>query len=204
MKKVFKKIVATVLTAAMAMGVGAPAFAMDEVQYDAPKTVMSYLTDEMGNVTPIEGVLVDSPQALSNDEYVANYEFLLPLSAVSKQLSATGTDSSVSVRANTKIYYQTQNTPTEYKLTAVEGSWTVLDGTVSVVSANLSYVCRNLLFGSGQFKSHSNISNNFYYATGFGTFVPETDVCTVGATLTMNLKHASSSYTWQLQNYAVD
>ena len=174
MKKTIKKIFATILTAVMAMSVGMPAFAEDNVDV-IPETMVSYLTDEAGNVTVLEGTLVETPILLSDGEYSATYEYEVATSALDNDKTTTGTDNSVSVRARTTIHYQTQNSPTEYKLTAVEGYWTILDNSVSVTNSSLTYVCRNLLSGRGQYNSISNVNNNFYYATGFGTFIPQID-----------------------------
>lgn len=207
MKKKFTKIIAMVLTVTMMFSVAIPVFANEPVIVnEIPETVVSYLSDEDGNVITIEGVMVERPIALAADEYAVTYLYALPKSALTTgHTTLEGEDNSISVQAELTIHFTTKNDPTEYLLTQVQGSWSLLDSSVTVLGNSVAYHCIGLLpVPTKQTKTYRNVRNSFGYYTGFTNYVSSVDGGLVGAQIDFELQHGSSTWDWSLPNYVID
>lgn len=170
----------------------------DNLNFEIPQTMTGYLLDEAGSLVTVTGYLVTqediSLYGLLDDETNLTYAFTL-YSGPNYTLTAEDTDGSMSVRVYLTIRYTTQNTPTEYLLTNVSGSWDILDSKVTVYNAELTYGCSGILpFPTTQSATHT-VTNNFNYNTGFTDYIIQ-NYGYMGANINLYLRMGSQR-TWE-------
>ena len=209
MKTKFKRTIIIILTATLSLLLITPAFATENVNItvnEIPETMVSYLTDEKGNVIIIEGVMVDKPMTVSDNEYAVTYSYALPKSLLaSGSLPIEDQDPSISLQAELTIYFERINIPYEYLLTHVEGSWELLDSSVTILNKTMAYHCSGALpILTGQSETVQNITHYFYYYTWFTDYVSSAGTALVGAQMDFRLQHGSSVWNWSLPNYILD
>lgn len=145
-----------------------------------------------------------------NDEFSKTYLISLEdkyIQALSGNNYKEKWDSSLGVKADLTVYYNTKGTtPEEYLLTKVSGGWTIADTSISLSNREVYYVSEGS-FPQPVYNQHSTktpTTNSFNYNTGFTKYVAE-DFSLVGATSKVTLKRGTSStWTLTLPNNIVD
>lgn len=193
-----RKVLSVLLVLACLM-MGTTAFAADLGQETIPQTMTGYLYDDEGNCIEVIGHLVETNSISMfsmDDNLSATYEFnLLATSFQSNPVSSpdSGYVSTVYLTVN---YYVDGGS---YLLSSVSGSWTISDASASVTSAYVNYQCtdEDMSYQTGS----RSVSNNFYVATGFSTYVSGRGV-SVGASLSLSYRMGSSrTWSFTLPNY---
>ena len=108
-------------------------------------------------------------------------------------LTSSEYDSSLSVKVFLTINYKTRNTPTEYLLTSVSGRWHIVDKKVSVTNAELTYGCSGAFPFPTTQTATKNVSNNFYYPTGFSNYITQY-MGVMGANLNLDLQMGATRH----------
>jgi hypothetical protein len=157
---------------------------------NAPVPIASgRLTFEDGTCCDIEGKLVSTNTQCrsSSPIHELTYQFdILASNIQDASLTVSQLDDTVSSRVYLTIYYSSQNSPTEYLLTAVSGYWELKDSRVSVESATVTYGCSGFFpTATTQHAWDVPVSNNFTCYTGFTNFV-NANGGVMGAHLTVN------------------
>lgn len=168
------------------------------------KTLQASLVDSQGCEIKVTGYLLNEETFKatgSQSEQKVTYYYPLYVSKGSGSFTEEGSDGALAATAYLTIYYETQNTPTEYLLTKVSGSWVIHDSSVIYTGATLDYGC------VGSFPQHSSeqtgsrsVGNPFSINTGFSKYTTEYGGV-LGANLYVNLQIGSSrKWTLHLQN----
>lgn len=176
---------------------------------DMPSRIEAYLIADSGEVMSVIGQKVDLSQeiselsASSSSEESSTYVFSL-YSNPSYTLTANEMDGSLSVRVYLTIKYTTRNSPAEYLLTNVSGSWEILDSRVSITKAELEYGCTGFYPSYAEQSGSKEVSNNFSYDTGFTKYIiPEGGV--LGSYLTLDLLMGQTrQWDFVIKNYLFD
>ncbi|XCB30316.1 hypothetical protein RQN30_02480 [Arcanobacterium hippocoleae] len=190
----FKKLLLLTLTLLFCM-IPINVSATEHLISSAPQKLEAVLVSDTGETFNVTGEKINTLTTLYNanlydEDESATYKFTL-YSNQSNSLTASEYDGSRSVEAFLTINYKTQKTPTEYLLTSVSGHWNILDQRVSVTNAELTYGCSGATpFPTTQIKTR-NVSNNFYYSTGFSNYVTQI-YGNMGANLNLDLQMGSA------------
>ena len=170
---------------------------------ESSEPVYGVLTSEDGEQILIEGRVFDSMQTRAGNAGSVTYEFAIPASVARANGSTTvdSPDSGYASHVYLTISYQMRNTPTEYLLTGVSGSWTIEDPNVAVLSTSLTYGCTGWFPAyASQQNTKNNVSNPFSYSTGFSKYILA-DGAVMGANLTLNyLMGSSRQWSFTLTN----
>lgn len=174
-----------------------------------PSEIEAYLISDSGEVFSVIGQKVDLLQevnefsAWSPSEGSATYVFSL-YADPSYTLTANEMDGSLSVRVYLTIKYTTRNSPTEYLLTNVSGSWEILDSRVSVTKAVLDYGCSGFYPSYTQQSASKEVSNGFNCDTGFTKYVVA-EGGVLGSYLTLDLLMGQTrEWDFRIKNYLFD
>lgn len=196
MKKVFSLLLAVVMV------LTCPITAL-AASVDSNEPVYGVLMSEDGEQILIEGRVCDTMQTRTGDAGSVTYEFAIPASVARTNGSTTvdSPDSGYASHVYLTISYKMQNTPTEYLLTGVSGSWTIEDSNVAVLSTSLTYGCTGWFPAyASQEDTKTNVSNPFSYSTGFSKYIIA-DGAVMGANLTLNyLMGSSRKWSFTLTN----
>lgn len=132
-----------------------------------------------------------------NSEFEESYRVDLYERAGSSTLTTekSASDGSLAVTAYLTVRYQ-ETDDGSVLLNAVYGRWTNSDRNVHITSATLRYGCVGFGYASSQYRELS-VANNFNYNTGFTQWV-NSGACTMGANLTLGLRHGPNGSTWTL------
>ena len=175
----------------------------------APDTISAMLINEDGEAVEIIGQKLEanpstpcmaSPASLPQPQSTI-YEFEITRAALETgDTSRQGTDGSVSVRINARIFYNIDNTTgvPKYCLTRATGNWTILDSSVTVTNASVKVNCYDS-FVSWQTATYDDVSNYYSIYTGFTNYVPNNPPYSmVGSQTTVDLKmtKGNSTRTW--------
>ena len=146
----------------------------------------------------IQGRMCDSAQTRNGNAGSVTYEFAIPASAVPSNGSTTidSPDGGYSSHVFLTINYAMRNSPTEYKLTNVSGSWIIEDPRVGVWSTSLTYGCSGL-FPSAvtQQNTIEHVGNPFSISTGFSSYITA-DFGVMGANLTIEYMMGARRWTF--------
>lgn len=170
---------------------------------DGREPVYGVLTSEDGEQILVEGRVCDTMQTRAGDAGAVTYEFAIPASVArtNGSTSVDSPDSGYVSHVYLTINYKMRNTPTEYLLTSVSGSWTIEDPNVAVLSTSLTYGCSGWFPAiATQEDTKNNVSNPFSYNTGFSKYIIA-DGAVMGANLTLNyLMGSSRKWSFTLTN----
>lgn len=160
-----------------------------------PQTMRATLVSDTGETFNVVGEKINTfaaPYGVSTYDENATYKFML-YSDKFNSLTSSEYDSSLSVKVFLTINYKTRNTPTEYLLTSVSGRWHIVDKNVSVTNAELTYGCSGAFPSPTTQTATKNVSNNFYYPTGFSNYVTQY-VGAMGANLNLDLQMGATRH----------
>ena len=194
-----KKVLSCLLIAIIIFTFPSAAFA---VSVDSSEPVYGIVTWDDGTQITIQGRVCDSMQTRAVNAGSVTYEFAVPASAVPSNGSTTidSPDAGYASHIYLTISYAMRNTPTEYKLTGVSGSWIIEDPRTAVWTASLTYGCSGLKPSIvTQQNTVDHVENPFSISTGFTSYVTD-DYGVMGANLTIEYMMGTRRWTFTLQN----
>lgn len=186
----FKKLLSSLFTLILLLSIISIKVSASEILISPmPQTIKATLISDTGEFFNVEGEKINvftTPYCIRAYDESATYKFTL-YSNRSNSLTASESDGSMSVIVFITINYETRNTPTEYLLTSVSGHWDIEDKRVSITNAELTYGCSGFFpFPTTQTET-KNVSNNFYYSTGFSNYITQYKGV-MGANLNLDLQ----------------